>query len=123
MLQSGLASPGYACGTLMVNSARSALQGDSTQRWVKDLDVMLGAESAVLILDDTEGVWPRHAANLLQVRPQFANTGMPRSPVLLCTAKPLITTFVSSVRVPFGTLSCLRIRTAHATWICYSPMN
>ena len=28
---------------------------------------MLGAESAVLILDDTEGVWPRHAANLLQV--------------------------------------------------------
>ena len=43
-------------------------QGDSTQRWVKDLDVMLGAESAVLILDDTEGVWPRHAANLVHVR-------------------------------------------------------
>lgn len=27
---------------------------------------MLGAESAALILDDTAGVWPRHAANLLQ---------------------------------------------------------
>jgi hypothetical protein len=28
---------------------------------------MLGAESAVVILDDTEGVWPRHFANLIQV--------------------------------------------------------
>ena len=35
---------------------------------MKDLDVMLGAESAVLILDDTQGVWPRHASNLLLVR-------------------------------------------------------
>lgn len=43
------------------------MQGDSTQRLVKDLDVMLGAESAVLILDDTQGVWPRHAPNLLLV--------------------------------------------------------
>ena len=50
-----------------------ASQGDSTQRWVKDLDVMLGAESAVLILDDTEGVWPRHSANLLQARVQLRN--------------------------------------------------
>ena len=52
-------------------SVVTILQGDSTQRWVKDLDVMLGAESAVLILDDTEGVWPRHAANLVHVSAQM----------------------------------------------------
>lgn len=40
---------------------------DSTQRHVKSLDVVLGADTAVLILDDTEGVWPGHAANLIQV--------------------------------------------------------
>ena len=42
-------------------------QGDSTLRHVKDLDVVLGAETAVLILDDTSGVWPLHQRNLLQV--------------------------------------------------------
>lgn len=31
-------------------------QTDSTKRHTKDLDVVLGAESAVVILDDTEGV-------------------------------------------------------------------
>lgn len=31
-------------------------QGDSTLRTAKNLDVVLGAESAVVILDDTEGV-------------------------------------------------------------------
>jgi RNA polymerase II C-terminal domain phosphatase-like 3/4 len=31
-------------------------QLDSTRRNTKDLDVVLGAESAVVILDDTEGV-------------------------------------------------------------------
>ncbi|KAL0027020.1 hypothetical protein WJX79_009746 [Trebouxia sp. C0005] len=40
---------------------------DSTQRHVKSLDVVLGADTSVLILDDTEGVWPAHAANLIQV--------------------------------------------------------
>ncbi|PSC72296.1 RNA polymerase II C-terminal domain phosphatase-like 4 [Micractinium conductrix] len=39
--------------------------GDSTQRYVKDLDVVLGRERVVLILDDTEGVWPRHRENLV----------------------------------------------------------
>lgn len=34
---------------------------------MKSLDVVLGADTAVLILDDTEGVWPGHAANLIQV--------------------------------------------------------
>ncbi|KAL4452377.1 hypothetical protein ABPG75_008039 [Micractinium tetrahymenae] len=41
--------------------------GDSTQRYVKDLDVVLGRERVVLILDDTEGVWPRHRGNLVQI--------------------------------------------------------
>lgn len=40
---------------------------DSTQKHVKNLDVVLGADTSVLILDDTEGVWPQHAANLIQV--------------------------------------------------------
>ncbi|KAL0050233.1 hypothetical protein WJX82_006909 [Trebouxia sp. C0006] len=40
---------------------------DSTQRHVKSLDVVLGADTSVLILDDTEGVWPAHYANLIQV--------------------------------------------------------
>ncbi|XP_057873270.2 RNA polymerase II C-terminal domain phosphatase-like 4 isoform X2 [Cryptomeria japonica] len=40
-------------------------QGDSTRRHQKDLDVVLGAESAVVILDDTEQVWPRHRSNLI----------------------------------------------------------
>jgi len=31
----------------------------------KNLDVVLGAESAVVILDDTENVWPRHRSNLM----------------------------------------------------------
>lgn len=43
------------------------LQRDSTQKHVKSLDVVLGADTAVLILDDTEGVWPGHTANLLHI--------------------------------------------------------
>ena len=46
---------------------QSVLQRDSTQKHVKSLDVVLGADTAVLILDDTEGVWPGHNANLIQV--------------------------------------------------------
>ncbi|GAB4818767.1 hypothetical protein N2152v2_005813 [Parachlorella kessleri] len=41
--------------------------GDTTQRSVKDLDIVLGNENVVLILDDTEGVWPRHRDNLVQI--------------------------------------------------------
>ncbi|KAG0631953.1 hypothetical protein M758_1G293200 [Ceratodon purpureus] len=40
-------------------------QTDSTKRLTKDLDVVLGADSAVVILDDTEGVWPNHRSNLI----------------------------------------------------------
>lgn len=42
-------------------------QGDSTHTHVKDLDVVLGDVTAVLIVDDTPGVWPKHARNLVQV--------------------------------------------------------
>ena len=45
-------------------------QADSRQRHVKDLGVVLGAEAAVIIVDDTAGVWPQHAANLLTVWPR-----------------------------------------------------
>ncbi|KAM7484224.1 hypothetical protein LguiA_000233 [Lonicera macranthoides] len=40
-------------------------QGDCTQRHQKGLDVVLGQESAVLILDDTEPVWVKHKENLI----------------------------------------------------------
>ncbi|KAG0611489.1 hypothetical protein M758_7G144200 [Ceratodon purpureus] len=40
-------------------------QTDSTKRHTKDLDVVLGSESAVVILDDTEAVWPNHRSNLI----------------------------------------------------------
>lgn len=40
-------------------------QADCTQRHQKGLDVVLGAESAVVILDDTELVWQKHKDNLI----------------------------------------------------------
>ncbi|PKA50637.1 RNA polymerase II C-terminal domain phosphatase-like 4 [Apostasia shenzhenica] len=40
-------------------------QSDSTQRNQKGLDVVLGAESVVVILDDTEFVWDKHKENLI----------------------------------------------------------
>ncbi|KMS99186.1 hypothetical protein BVRB_2g047230 [Beta vulgaris subsp. vulgaris] len=51
-------------GNLYFNS-RVISQADCTQRHQKGLDVVLGQESAVLILDDTEGVWRRHKDNLI----------------------------------------------------------
>lgn len=40
-------------------------QADSTQRHQKGLDIVLGAESLAVILDDTEFVWHRHKENLI----------------------------------------------------------
>ncbi|ONK63902.1 uncharacterized protein A4U43_C07F20100 [Asparagus officinalis] len=40
-------------------------QADSTKRHQKGLDVVLGAENLVVILDDTEFVWQRHRENLI----------------------------------------------------------
>lgn len=51
-------------GDLYFNS-RIIAQGDCTQRYQKGLDVVLGQESAVIILDDTEGVWGKHKENLI----------------------------------------------------------
>lgn len=45
------------------------MQADSQQQHVKDLGVVLGAEAAAIIVDDTASVWPQHAANLLLARP------------------------------------------------------
>lgn len=46
-------------------SSRVISQADCTQRFQKGLDVVLGVESAVLILDDTENVWQKHRENLI----------------------------------------------------------
>ncbi|KAL7257567.1 hypothetical protein ACSBR1_003804 [Camellia fascicularis] len=46
-------------------SSRVIAQDDCTQRHQKGLDVVLGQESAVLILDDTEPVWAKHKENLI----------------------------------------------------------
>ncbi|XP_019163218.1 PREDICTED: RNA polymerase II C-terminal domain phosphatase-like 4 isoform X2 [Ipomoea nil] len=45
--------------------SRVIAQGDSTQRHQKGLDIVLGQESSVLILDDTEVVWGKHKENLI----------------------------------------------------------
>ena len=42
-------------------------RSDSTNNSVKDLDVLIGSERSVLILDDSPRVWHRHASNVLQV--------------------------------------------------------
>ncbi|PIN20577.1 TFIIF-interacting CTD phosphatase [Handroanthus impetiginosus] len=51
-------------GDIYFNS-RIIAQGDCTTRHQKGLDVVLGQESAVLILDDTEAVWGKHKENLI----------------------------------------------------------
>jgi RNA polymerase II C-terminal domain phosphatase-like 3/4 len=40
---------------------------ESTNARVKDLDIVLGAEPAVLIVDDTDRVWPNNLRNLIKV--------------------------------------------------------
>ncbi|XP_026431161.1 RNA polymerase II C-terminal domain phosphatase-like 4 isoform X2 [Papaver somniferum] len=47
--------------------SRDISQADCTQKHQKGLDVVLGAESAVIILDDTEYVWGQHKENLILV--------------------------------------------------------
>ena len=46
---------------------RVASSSDAGPSGVKDIDVLLGAEELVMILDDTVGVWPRHKDNLIQI--------------------------------------------------------
>ncbi|XP_065877752.1 RNA polymerase II C-terminal domain phosphatase-like 4 [Euphorbia lathyris] len=45
--------------------ARVISRDDGTQRHQKGLDIVLGQESAVLILDDTESAWTKHKENLI----------------------------------------------------------
>lgn len=40
---------------------------NSTTRHVKHLDVALGVEEIVLIVDDTMTVWPNHTRNILKI--------------------------------------------------------
>ncbi|XP_021858055.2 RNA polymerase II C-terminal domain phosphatase-like 4 isoform X3 [Spinacia oleracea] len=51
-------------GNVYFNS-RVISKADCTRRHQKGLDVVLGKDSAVLILDDTEAVWQRHKDNLI----------------------------------------------------------
>ncbi|GAV83120.1 NIF domain-containing protein/PTCB-BRCT domain-containing protein [Cephalotus follicularis] len=46
-------------------SSRVISRDDGTQKHQKGLDVVLGQESAVLILDDTESAWTKHKDNLI----------------------------------------------------------
>ncbi|KAJ4840968.1 hypothetical protein Tsubulata_018162 [Turnera subulata] len=46
-------------------NGRVISRDDGTQRHQKGLDVVLGQESAVLILDDTEHAWAKHKDNLI----------------------------------------------------------
>ncbi|EEF36151.1 RNA polymerase II C-terminal domain phosphatase-like 4 [Ricinus communis] len=46
-------------------NARVISRDDGTQRHQKGLDIVLGQESAVLILDDTENAWTKHKDNLI----------------------------------------------------------
>ncbi|KAK1550573.1 hypothetical protein Q3G72_021261 [Acer saccharum] len=46
-------------------NAKVISRDDGTQRHQKGLDVVLGQESAVLILDDTENAWTKHKDNLI----------------------------------------------------------
>ena len=41
------------------------MQCDSSDKEHKNLDVLLGVETAVLIVDNTDTVWPKHMENLL----------------------------------------------------------
>lgn len=52
-------------GTLF--RGRVASSRDAGPAGVKDLDVLLGADEVVLVLDDTSAVWPRHKGNLVQI--------------------------------------------------------
>jgi len=47
-------------------------QADSKEKHVKDLAVVLGTETATIILDDTISVWPEHKHNLMQVKIQLS---------------------------------------------------
>ena len=80
------------------------MQADSQQQHVKDLGVVLGAEAAAIIVDDTAAVWPQHAANLLLARPAAVYKPKPKPPLLLYLA---VCTLPQCPGVlPVGTFKC-----------------
>ena len=52
-------------GGALLTRGRLIAASDSATAGQKDLDVVLGGERMALILDDTPGVWRRHARNLV----------------------------------------------------------
>jgi RNA polymerase II C-terminal domain phosphatase-like 3/4 len=48
-------------------NGRVIANSDSTCSRTKDLDIVLGAEGSVLIVDDTDRVWPHNLANLIRI--------------------------------------------------------
>ena len=49
-------------------SGRVASSSDADGTMMKDLDVLLGSDDMMVILDDTVGVWPKHKANVIQMK-------------------------------------------------------
>lgn len=49
-------------------SGRVASSSDADGTMTKDLDVLLGSDDMMVILDDTLGVWPKHKANVIQMK-------------------------------------------------------
>lgn len=47
---------------------RVASSSDANSDMMKDLDVLLGSDDMMVILDDTIGVWPKHKANVIQMK-------------------------------------------------------
>jgi len=47
---------------------RVASSSDADSSMMKDLDVLLGSDDMMVILDDTVGVWPKHRANVIQIK-------------------------------------------------------
>lgn len=47
---------------------RVASSSDANSDMMKDLDVLLGSDDMMVILDDTLGVWPKHKANVIQMK-------------------------------------------------------
>ncbi|XP_050225628.1 RNA polymerase II C-terminal domain phosphatase-like 4 [Mercurialis annua] len=49
-------------------NSRLISRDDSTESGTKNLDIVMGQERAVVILDDRTDVWPNHNANVIQVQ-------------------------------------------------------
>jgi RNA polymerase II C-terminal domain phosphatase-like 3/4 len=57
----------HMCKVDADGSSAAVMQADSTHKHVKDLDVVLGSDTAAVIVDDTPAVWGHRQRNVLQV--------------------------------------------------------